>query len=69
MMHTFVGFLRLANFICAATVLFGLITEKLITLELEKDNPEFLKDISQLPLFKEVNILLSVTSLNNIKLL
>jgi hypothetical protein len=56
MMHTFVGFLRLANFICAATVLFGLVTEKLITLELAKDNPSLLNDISKIPGFKEVKV-------------
>ena len=54
MMHTFVGFLRLANFICAATVLFGLVTEKLITLELAKDNPSLLNDITKIHAFKEV---------------
>lgn len=53
MMHTFVGFLRLANFICAATVLFGLVTEKLITLELAKDNPSLLNDITKIHAFKE----------------
>ena len=57
MMHTFVGFLRLANFICAATVLFGLVTEKLITLELAKDNPSLLNGISKIHAFKEVKVL------------
>jgi len=46
MMHTFVGFLRLANFMCAATVLFGLVSATIITMDSE-DHKHTLASLSK----------------------
>ena len=56
MLHAFVGFLRLANFISAATVIFGLVTEKIFTWETKESElpPTFLNDITKNPGFMEV---------------
>ena len=50
-MLTFVGFLRLANFISAAAVIFGLVTEKLVTMESSDNIAPYQKDISIIPGF------------------
>ena len=53
-MLTFVGFLRLANFVSAAAVIFGLVTEKLVTMESEENDVPFLKDIAKISGFIQV---------------
>ena len=56
MMHVFVGFLRLANFVSAATVIFGLVTGVLLTMESDdKKVPSlFIKDNLKYPSFLKV---------------
>ena len=58
-MLTFVGFLRLANFVSAAAVIFGLVTEKLVTMESGDDIVRYEKNISKILGFTEVNIITS----------
>ena len=53
-MLTFVGFLRLANFVSAAAVIFGLVTEKLVTMESDDNNVPFAKDITKISGFVQV---------------
>ena len=55
MMLTFVGFLRLANFVSAAAVIFGLVTEKLVTMESGDDIVRYEKNISKVLGFTEVD--------------
>ena len=57
MMLTFVGFLRLANFVSAAAVIFGLVTEKLVTMESGDDIVRYEKNISKILGFTEVHII------------
>ena len=60
MMHAFVGFLRLANFISAAAVIFGLVTEKILTMEWDEVDtlPSYVKDITKNPGFIQVYLYL-----------